>query len=158
MSEAGLRIGELAARSQRSVHTIRWYESQGLMPGVARDAAGRRVYHPMHLDWLDLMDRLRCTGMSIADMREYTTLVRQGKGSLRQRKALLQAHKERAQATIAQWVQALALIDGKIAFYDEWLATGHAPTTLPHQHLPDLPRARPPHLSGVRKAGERSPR
>ena len=97
-----LRIGELAARSGRSVHAIRWYESQGLMPNVARDAAGRRVYHARHLGWLQLMDRLRCTGMSIAEMREYTALVLQGRTSLRQRKDLLLAHRAKAQATIAE--------------------------------------------------------
>ena len=32
-----LRIGELARLSGRSVHTIRWYEAQRLMPGAARD-------------------------------------------------------------------------------------------------------------------------
>jgi len=127
MSEGGLRIGELAARSARSVHTIRWYEAQGLMPGVARDAGGRRVYHAMHVGWLELMDRLRRTGMSIAEMREYTALVRQGRASLRERKALLEAHRVRTEATIAQWLQALELIDGKIVFYDTWLATGEAP-------------------------------
>ena len=46
-----LRIGELAARAGRSVHAIRWYESQGLIPGVMRDAGGRRVYSESHPDW-----------------------------------------------------------------------------------------------------------
>ncbi|MDM0032191.1 MerR family transcriptional regulator [Variovorax sp. J22P271] len=141
MSDTGLRIGELAARSNRSVHAIRWYESQGLMPGVARDAGGRRVYHVIHLGWLDLMHRLRRTG-SIAEMREYTALVREGRSSLGQRKELLQAYCVRAQATITQWLQALELIDGKIAFYDEWLATGQPPALLPHQSRPEaLPTA-----------------
>lgn len=35
------RIGELAARTGRSIHAIRWYEAQGLIPGVARDSGGR---------------------------------------------------------------------------------------------------------------------
>lgn len=128
-----LRIGELAALSGHSVHAIRWYETQGLMPNVARDAAGRRVYHARHLDWLQLMDRLRRTGMSVAEMREYTDLVRQGRASLRQRKDLLLAHRVRAQATIAEWLQTLELIDGKIAFYDEWIGTGQPPRVLPHE-------------------------
>jgi DNA-binding transcriptional MerR regulator len=70
------RIGELAARTGRSVHAIRWYEAQGLIPGVARDRGGRRVYGEPHLGWLELMDRLRRTGMTIAQMRQYTSLVR----------------------------------------------------------------------------------
>lgn len=136
-----LRIGELAARSGHSVHAIRWYEAQGLMPNVARDAAGRRVYHARHLGWLELMGRLRGTGMSIAEMRQYSALVLQGRTSLRERKDLLLAHRARAQATIAQWLQALELIDSKIAFYDEWLGTGRPPPVLPHEASPAAPTA-----------------
>lgn len=126
-----LRIGQLAARTGRSVHAIRWYEAQGLVPGVERDPGGRRVYSEQHLNWLELMHRLRKTGMSIAQMREYTVLVRQGKTTLRARQALLREHRARVQATIAEWTAALELIDSKIDFYGEWLSTGHRPRSLP---------------------------
>jgi DNA-binding transcriptional MerR regulator len=79
------RIGELATRTGRSVHAIRWYEAQGLIPGVLGDGSGRGVYTERHLSWLDLMDRLRRTAMSIAEMREYTKLVKQGRSTLKQR-------------------------------------------------------------------------
>ncbi len=122
-----LKIGELSARTGRSVHAIRWYEAQGLIPGVARDRAGRRVYSALHLGWLDLMDRLRSTGMSIAQMRQYTALVKQGSKTLRRRRALLARHRARVEQTITEWKQALRLIDSKIDFYGEWLATGKRP-------------------------------
>ena len=112
-----LRIGELAARSGRSIHTLRWYETQGLIPGVVRDAGGRRLYHERHIQWLDLMDRLRRTGMSIAEMRHYTALVRKGKTTLKAREEMLRAHRERVRQTIADWNAALELLDSKIEFY-----------------------------------------
>jgi DNA-binding transcriptional MerR regulator len=90
-----LHIGQLSARTGRSVHTIRWYEAQGLMPGVARDGGGRRVYQEEHVDWLDLMDRLRRTGMSIAQMRRYTALVKQGRATLAERQQMLAEHRAR---------------------------------------------------------------
>lgn len=127
------RIGEVAARTGRSVHAIRWYESQGLIPGVVRDGGGRRVYSELHLGWLDLMDRLRRTGMSIAQMREYTALVKQGRSTLKQRQELLQSHRARVRETIADWTLALKLIDGKIDFYGEWLTTGHRPRVSPQE-------------------------
>lgn len=120
-------IGQLAARTGRSVHTIRWYEAQGLIPGVARDAGRRRVYGELHISWLDLMDRLRRTGMSIAEMREYTALVKQGSGTLTKRQALLSAHREQVKGMIAEWQLALRLLDRKIDFYDEWVASGTRP-------------------------------
>jgi DNA-binding transcriptional MerR regulator len=121
------RIGELAARTGRSIHAIRWYEAQGLIPGVARDAGGRRVYNDLHLSWLALMDRLRRTGMSISQMRQYTALVKQGNRTLRLRQKLLEQHRAHVAQTIAEWTQSLELIDRKIDFYGEWLATGKRP-------------------------------
>lgn len=124
---ATLRIGELAARSGRSTHAIRWYDAQGLLPGVVRDAAGHRRFSPRHVQWLALLHRLRHSGMSIAQMRAYTRLVAQGSRQLPQQRALLAAHRAQVAAAIAAWHDSLALIDAKLAFYDEWLATGVRP-------------------------------
>jgi DNA-binding transcriptional MerR regulator len=123
----GFHIGALAVRAGRSVHTIRWYEAQGLIPGVGRDDGGRRVYNDLHVSWLDLMDRLKRTGMSIAQMRQYTMLVKQGNRTLRQRQLLLARHRKQVEQTLAEWTQALKLIDNKIDFYGEWLSTGKRP-------------------------------
>ena len=127
-------IGWLAAQTGRSVHTIRWYERQGLLPGVTRDAGRRRVYSPEHVQWLALMHRLRQTGMPIAEMRRYTALVVQGRRTLNERREMLTAHRARVTETITQWKQALRLIDHKIDFYGEWITTGHRPRDL----LPSL--------------------
>jgi DNA-binding transcriptional MerR regulator len=130
-----LRIGEVASRTGRSIHTIRWYESQGLIPGVARDKVGRRIYSEQHVGWLDLMERLRGTGMSISQMREYTALVKQGGAALKQRRALLAGHQARVRGTIARWIEALALINAKIEFYDEWVSNGERPAVEPHRRI-----------------------
>jgi DNA-binding transcriptional MerR regulator len=135
-----LRIGELAARTGRSVHTIRWYERQGLIPGVVRDGGGRRVYHERHVGWLELIERLRFTGMSIAQMREFTALIKQGHGSLKQQQALLFAHRARVRETIAGWTEALRLLDRKIDFYGEWLTTGQRPRSKPGAGLARRPK------------------
>jgi DNA-binding transcriptional MerR regulator len=89
--------------------------------------ARRRVYSELHVGWLQLMERLRRTGMSIAEMRDYTALVEQGKASLKQREQMLRAHRERVQRTIEEWNEALALLDGKIDFYGQWQASGKRP-------------------------------
>jgi DNA-binding transcriptional MerR regulator len=135
-------IGELSARSGRSIHTIRWYEAQGLIPGVVRDGGGRRNYTEQHVDWLDLMDRLRRTGMSVAGMRDYASLVKLGRSTLRQRQELLAAHRTQVKATIAELALALELIDSKIDYYGEWLHTGQRPKLIPS--LRSIAAAAPP--------------
>ncbi|MCR5884948.1 MerR family transcriptional regulator [Rhizobacter sp. J219] len=145
-----LKIGELSRRTQRSVHTIRWYEAQGLMPGVQRDGAGRRLYQEEHVAWLDLMERLRCTGMTISEMRRYAALVKQGKTSIAERHALFAAHRERVLATIEDWKLGLALLDRKIDYYGEWLSTGRRPVVGPYEVTPPL--ARRPRTPSARPA------
>jgi len=121
-----LRIGELAERTGHSVHTIRWYEAQGLLPTVPRQGT-QRVYSNRHVEWLELVDRLRQSGMPVAELRNYTALAQRGGATLEQTRALLVAHKASVEARIAQWQRARRLIDDKIAFYTQWIEEGRRP-------------------------------
>jgi len=120
-------IGELAKRTGYGIHAIRWYESKGLIPGVKRDNGGRRLYSENHVGWLLFIHRLRHTGMTIAEMCEYVTLVKRGSSTLRERQELLSSHKARIMDAITELEQTAEFIDRKIDFYDEWLTTGQEP-------------------------------
>jgi DNA-binding transcriptional MerR regulator len=122
-----LRIGKLARLTGRSVHTIRWYEAQRLIPGVRRDPQGRRVYNEQHVAWLALLDRLRRSGMSIKGLRDYASLVRKGAPSLRERQQLLRAHRRLIEERIADLTLALQVVDTKLDFYAKWQSTGVQP-------------------------------
>jgi DNA-binding transcriptional MerR regulator len=122
-----LHIGAFAARCGHSVHTIRWYESQGLLPRVLRDAGGRRIYSKRHVTWIELVDRLRRSGMSIAQLREYTRLAQQGGATLEPTMAVLLNHRQTVADKIVEWNQAMELINQKIDFYAGWMASGKRP-------------------------------
>lgn len=130
-----MHIGKLAGLTGRSVHTIRWYESQRLIPGVRRDVQGRRLYVASHVDWLDLLDRLRRTGMSIREIREYAAMVKRGDSTLRERQQLMKVHRQRVEAMMQDLRESLQLIDSKIDFYGAWLSTGVRPA-LPTRSAP----------------------
>jgi DNA-binding transcriptional MerR regulator len=121
-----IRIGELAARTGHSVHTIRWYEQQGLLPAVPR-LGSHRIYSNRHVEWLDLMARLRASGMSVAELRRYTAYAQRGASSLEQTREVLKTHRRRVKENIAQWERALVLIDEKIGFYSRWIEDGERP-------------------------------
>ena len=121
-----IRIGELAARTGRSVHTIRWYEKQGLLPPVPRLGA-HRVYSNRHLEWLELMERLRGSGMSVAELRRYTSLAQRGAPTIEATLEVLLAHRAHVEASIAQWQRALEVIDAKIDYYARWIKRGEPP-------------------------------
>src|SRR5215217_57007 len=92
--QAGLSIAEAASRTGVSVHTLRYYERAGLVvTTVDRNAAGRRRYRKLDLDWIKICTKLRATGMPIRSIRRYAELVSSGRGNEQERLALLEAHR-----------------------------------------------------------------
>jgi DNA-binding transcriptional MerR regulator len=112
-----MAIGDVAARTGLSVHTLRYYERIGLLDRVPRDGGGRRTFGPDDLAWLDLLTKLRRTGMSISDMVRYAELVRGGPATSPERLALLQQHRDAVAVRIAELTDCLGVIDYKISIY-----------------------------------------
>jgi hypothetical protein len=54
---------------------------------------------------------------------------------LPQRRALLAGHQVRVRENITRWTEALALIDAKVEFYDEWIANGERPAVEPRRRV-----------------------
>lgn len=117
-----LSIAEAAERTGLSAHTLRYYERDGLMLGeVGRSSSGHRSYTERELGWIQLISKLRSTGMPIRDVKKYAALVRAGEGTEAERLALLQAHRERVLAQLAVVQQHLGAIEYKIGYYSDLL-------------------------------------
>ncbi|MEU9629566.1 MerR family transcriptional regulator [Streptomyces luteogriseus] len=110
-------ISEVVAFTGLTAHTLRWYERIGLMPHVDRSHTGQRRYTNRDLDWLDLVGKLRLTGMPVADMVRYAELVREGDHTYGERFELLQTTREDVMARIDELRGTLAVLDRKISFY-----------------------------------------
>lgn len=114
----GLSIGQVSERTGLSVHALRFYEREGLLPEeIRRDPGGRRVYSEGDLEWLDTCIMLRATGMPLPDVRRYTELVKAGDGNTAERAALLRGHEQRVLAQMAQLNKCLELVRFKISRY-----------------------------------------
>ena len=74
--DADLLIGDVARLSGLSIDTLRYYDRAGLLGAVHRDGAGRRVFDRDTLGLLDVVLRLRRTGMPVEDVRHFVDLVR----------------------------------------------------------------------------------
>lgn len=112
-------IAEAAARSGLTAHTLRYYERDGLMlSGVDRSPSGHRRYTDRDLTWIELITRLRATGMPIREVRRYADLVRSGAGNEAERLALLLAHRQRVETQLAEVTAHLRAIDHKIGIYE----------------------------------------
>ncbi|MGP3989917.1 MerR family transcriptional regulator [Streptomyces sp. 3N207] len=133
-------ISEVAALSGLSAHTLRWYERIGLMPHVDRSHTGQRRFSNRDLDWLELVGKLRLTGMPVADMVRYAEMVRQGEQTFAERQALLEATRKDVLERIAELHDTLAVLDYKIDHYSR--KTGDLPATRAVQsHITPTPSA-----------------
>ena len=125
-ARATYSIAETAELTGLTMHTLRYYERDGLMlRGVGRTASGHRRYSDRDLHWIDLISRLRSTGMPIRDVRRYAELVRSGDGNEAERLALLRDHRQQVLAQLAEVTEHLGAIDRKIGIYVDRLEGEH---------------------------------
>ncbi|WP_327729945.1 MerR family transcriptional regulator [Streptomyces sp. NBC_00487] len=110
-------ISEVVDLTGLTAHTLRWYERIGLMPHIDRSHTGQRRYRNRDLDWLDLVGKLRLTGMPVADMVRYAELVREGDHTYTERFELLKATRQDVLSRIAELQDTLNVLDRKINFY-----------------------------------------
>ena len=111
-------IAEAAEITGLTAHTLRYYERDGLMlHAVDRSSSGHRRYTDLDLHWLELLSRLRATGMPIREMRRYAALVRSGAGNEQERLNLLREHRRRVLEQLAEVQEHLGAIDRKIGIY-----------------------------------------
>lgn len=110
-------IGDVARISGLSVDTLRYYDRAGLLGEVRRNHAGRRVFDDAALGLLDLVLRLRRTGMPVDEVRRFVDLVRFGDAERAGRLELLRVHRGRVSEQLSQLTEDLAVIDWKVAAY-----------------------------------------
>ncbi len=70
----GAFIGEVSRQTGLSVHTIRFYEAEGLLQGAARTNAGYRIYSPEIVEQLYFIRKAQELGFSLKDIRELLIL------------------------------------------------------------------------------------
>lgn len=120
MTDTGRSISQVAAITGLSTHTLRYYEREGLMlTPVDRASSTHRRYGEADVGWVEFLTKLRSTGMSIAEVRRYVELVRNGDFTTAERLDLLREHRVAVLADIAEMTKSLAAIDFKIALYEK---------------------------------------
>ncbi|MEV6421987.1 MerR family transcriptional regulator [Streptomyces sp. NPDC051662] len=120
-----LSIGDVALRTGLSVHTLRFYEREGILTTpVRRNSGGRRLYGQEHVDWLTVCTFLRASGMPLPEIRRYTELVREGMGNESERLELMRRHQKLVGERIARLGECMDLISHKVRVYEDIVAAG----------------------------------
>lgn len=114
-----LEINKAAKFAGLKPHTLRYYESIGLIEGIKRNSAGKRLYSELDLKWLEVINRLRATGMSISKMREYARLRRMGDATITERKNIMNDHLNTIERELEVLLEAKEYVAKKVKIYEE---------------------------------------
>ncbi len=119
----GLSPAEMADATGVSVDTLRYYEREGLLDPIERTSGGRRRYSTDDVAWVEVLRCLRVTAMPVREMRRFAELVRAGDSGIPERLELLREHRADVVRQVAALADALAMIDHKIDWYSQSLAS-----------------------------------
>lgn len=101
-----MTIREIAAKTNMSTDTLRYYERIGLLPPVPRNAAGIRNYDEYFVNFINFIKKLKASGMSLEHIIDYIRLAEMGDATIQERKKLLSEARE----TLLDKINSLQLV------------------------------------------------
>lgn len=123
-TDASLGIAEVARLSGLTQDTLRWYEREGLLPVVRRGSDRRRRYTRRDAALVEMLAKLRESGMPTQEMREFSRLVSGGAATHGCRLAILERHRDRIRQRQAELEAHLVSLDDKVAHYRYLIGAG----------------------------------
>ena len=117
-------IKQIAKLTGIPATTLRYYDKEGLLPFLERRASGARTCSDIDVAMLQVLQCLKATGMSVADMRQFTQWVREGDATLGKRLDMFLARKEAVERQIAELRKSLEVIEHKCRYYRQAAETG----------------------------------
>lgn len=116
-----LSIGELSRLSGLSTHTIRFYESAGVLKPTTRAPNGHRRYLHADVLWLEFVLRLKKTGMPLSEIKQYAELRAQGENTVPSRLTMLEEHRKHLTQKLHELSVCASALDEKIQIYRNML-------------------------------------
>lgn len=108
-------ISTLARKTGLSIHTLRFYEKEGLLRYVERTASGRRVYSDASMGCLMGVQCMKQAGMTLPQIKEFFDATKEGAATLPQRLEMAIKAKEQLIKMMESIRQGMQLADFFIA-------------------------------------------
>ena len=113
-----------AEQTGLSVHTIRYYLREGLLPTVERDRNGVRLFTQDDLELIYRIEFLKSAGLSILEIRDFIALYLQGDATLEDRLAILRRKPGALRKQIRALYETLETAEYLIWYHERCLQEG----------------------------------
>lgn len=111
-------IAQVAEKTRLTPYTLRYYDREGLLPFVARNLSGIRMFTDHDLEMLSVICCLKSTGMPIKQIRTFIDWYVEGNGTLEMRRAMFAEHRINILSQMDELQKNLNKVDQKLAYYD----------------------------------------
>jgi Predicted transcriptional regulators len=111
-------IKEVSKKTGVSAYTLRFYEKEGLLPNVDRNANGIRMFCDDNIAWIETVQALRSTDLPLSEIKQYLELYKDRDKTLQQRKEMLAHQKSKVESQISRLMKTLERINYKLALID----------------------------------------
>ena len=117
-------IGQVSSLFKLPISTLRYYDKEGLFPGMQRDSGIRR-FSEKELDALRVIECLKRSGLEIKDIKQFMEWCTQGSATYPQRRELFLKQKAQVEAEIQRLNRVLDMINYKCWYYEQAIKDGN---------------------------------
>ncbi len=107
-----------------SVSTLRYYDKEGLLPGLKRRQSGYREFTDEDLETIKIINCFKLSGLKIKDMTYFMQLTRQGDSTLQERYDIYCRQVKQIEEKLSDMQKALEIAKGKCKYFKEALQDG----------------------------------
>ena len=127
-------IGQVSELYHLPISTLRYYDKEGLFPGMQR-ANGIRRFGDRELEQLRMIECLKKTGLEIKDIKQFMEWCSQGSSTYAQRRELFERQKCAVEEEMHRMERTLAMLKFKCWYYEKALQDGNEDEI--HEMSPD---------------------
>ncbi|MEK4825742.1 MerR family transcriptional regulator [Niallia sp. FSL W8-0951] len=117
-------ISEAAKKLNLTIYALRYYDKEGLMPLVTRDANGNRLFKESDIEALKVIQCLKATGMPIKEIKDFIAWCSEGDSTLQQRYEMFLERKAAVEAQIEELKQTMEVVNHKCNYYRKAIEAG----------------------------------
>lgn len=117
-------VGEMAKLMNVAPSTLRYYDKEGLLPFVERSRSGIRLFRESDYEWLQIIECLKKSGLSIKDIKRFIYMVMDGDNSLKERLELFAKQREVILSKMHDLQETLDTVNFKCWYYETAVDAG----------------------------------
>ena len=117
-------IGQVSEMCGLPVSTLRYYDKEGLFPGMRRES-GIRKFDETAIEALRIIECLKKSGLEIKEIKQFMAWCAEGSETYTLRRDLFLKRKKAVEEEIERMERTLALINYKCWYYEEAIKDGN---------------------------------